>query len=1149
MKYWKPGRYGLALSSALALGAIPAFGQDNAANTEAATSDDEVVELSPFVVDTSKDVGYVATNSISGTRLNMSIKDVPLNLEVITSKFMQDTGATNLRDALRYSAGMVLTSQSDAFDNSKTGDLSTSYSSFSGGANNAEGATRTAGESTTKLRGFQSDSTLQDGFHRVFSADAVNIERVEVLRGPSSLLYGTGCFGGVVNYVTKKPVADRAMYHVGTGIGTRNYYRGEIDVNLPLGSEGSWLAEHKSAVRVTSAFQRDGDFTDLYDNEQWVVNAAFQFKPFETTTVTLQAEFGHKKETGVGFQNLRANVDSSTDAASNSATWATDIREWIATGGVDVNGDAIGYVKSTPNPDVDNRTFRWSGDDTYLKGPYRNFVVDLEQKLGDNAYFKLGYSHSTAEFNSRQVNAWITQPSIATSYTSAWTGETHTNRGGVMGSDGVYSGGLYSTYVTGGTFGSDTSPDVTTVQDACIAYYWEDIEKTVDRDQVRAELVYTLDLDNWGTHTLVAGASYERIHTEYAQYRPAPTSWVESYYDADGNVVYGSAHSLNPYDVYSYKSITDLSYFTYGTQGDGVADNPQVHYQDVFESDYDMGYYAVYQGQYFDDKLTMVGGLRWDKCSSSKTYVHTYANAQAAAGLATYGQVNDYYNTDGDEPSAYSPQIGLSYAINNNFSVFSVFSTGVLPNFYAYDGDGKMIEPTKAQNIEFGLKFDLFDGKLSGTLSYYHIERENVPFYLWWAPNPYGDITGGYDTTANSKFAAYYFTPDAFYYMIHDSGLDYDTAIAKMETIWPECWHALIEEVGTFVKNGGVKADGVSYGILSDNFWDENDSNNDGIKFSSDLTEILAGNAVPRLWGTDSCAYNTDNHVVGSSVYFPLVEISDSTTAQLLSGLFAASGWYGNVYGASHNGENYLQYDSTTGSSTLNTVNYGGSNGAYVPMDDEANGWDLQATYAPIPEFQLTFGFSHLNRKVTSKTYKFVDAKMSVGAFWLISDNAYGTLSEDTTAAEAYTDINDASTYTVVIPMHGKSSDDSPENAATVWARYELKHMLGSTPVLKDMAIGLGAQWEDNRCWFSGYGATTGNTITMLDADGNRVVIEKWTEERITVNSMIEYKTKIYDNYDLRLALNVDNVFDDEDAYGYVYASGRTIRMSASIDF
>jgi len=152
---------------------------------DAEAVNDDIVELSPFVVETSKDIGYLATNAISGTRLNMAIKDVPLNLEVINSKFTQDTGATNLRDSLRYSAGLVLSSQSDAFANVV---IDPQFS----GANDPRGATRTAGDSTTKMCGFTGDSMLQDGFHRVYSADSINIERVEVLRGPSALLYGTG---------------------------------------------------------------------------------------------------------------------------------------------------------------------------------------------------------------------------------------------------------------------------------------------------------------------------------------------------------------------------------------------------------------------------------------------------------------------------------------------------------------------------------------------------------------------------------------------------------------------------------------------------------------------------------------------------------------------------------------------------------------------------------------------------------------------------------------------------------------------------------------------------------------------------------------------------------------------------------------------
>jgi len=75
---------------------------------EAREESPEVVELSPFQVDASKDRGYRATNSISGSRLNTAIKDIPMPIEVITEEFVRDTGSKDLRESLRYSAGIVV---------------------------------------------------------------------------------------------------------------------------------------------------------------------------------------------------------------------------------------------------------------------------------------------------------------------------------------------------------------------------------------------------------------------------------------------------------------------------------------------------------------------------------------------------------------------------------------------------------------------------------------------------------------------------------------------------------------------------------------------------------------------------------------------------------------------------------------------------------------------------------------------------------------------------------------------------------------------------------------------------------------------------------------------------------------------------------
>ena len=86
------------------------FKQPEAPKEPAVLTADETVQLSPFQVNTEKDKGYRATNSISGSRLDTAIKDIPMPIEVITEQFLKDTGSQDLRQSLRYSAGIQLQS-------------------------------------------------------------------------------------------------------------------------------------------------------------------------------------------------------------------------------------------------------------------------------------------------------------------------------------------------------------------------------------------------------------------------------------------------------------------------------------------------------------------------------------------------------------------------------------------------------------------------------------------------------------------------------------------------------------------------------------------------------------------------------------------------------------------------------------------------------------------------------------------------------------------------------------------------------------------------------------------------------------------------------------------------------------------------------
>ena len=67
---------------------------------------EEVVTLSPFVVEVDSDIGYAASQSTMGGRFKQQIKDIPSQIEVITPEFMKDFNLTSLDDAFRYSVNI-----------------------------------------------------------------------------------------------------------------------------------------------------------------------------------------------------------------------------------------------------------------------------------------------------------------------------------------------------------------------------------------------------------------------------------------------------------------------------------------------------------------------------------------------------------------------------------------------------------------------------------------------------------------------------------------------------------------------------------------------------------------------------------------------------------------------------------------------------------------------------------------------------------------------------------------------------------------------------------------------------------------------------------------------------------------------------------
>ena len=143
---------------------------------------EEIVSLDPFEV-VEEIFGYGATFTLSGSRVATRLRDLPRQVNVITSELVEDTNSTTVAEAIGYVS-------STDFD----------VDSNLSGAAKAEDPL-----SKLRLRGFPISTTYRNFNPSQYSPWGPMIDRIEVVKGPASTLYGRAAPGGLVNIITKRP--------------------------------------------------------------------------------------------------------------------------------------------------------------------------------------------------------------------------------------------------------------------------------------------------------------------------------------------------------------------------------------------------------------------------------------------------------------------------------------------------------------------------------------------------------------------------------------------------------------------------------------------------------------------------------------------------------------------------------------------------------------------------------------------------------------------------------------------------------------------------------------------------------------------------------------------------------------------------------
>jgi iron complex outermembrane receptor protein len=207
--------------------------------------------------------GYAARRSASGTKTDTPIIETPQSISVVGAQEIETLKSQSIQDALGYVAGV---------------------SRF-------EGLSRV--QDTIYLRGFQAQagtgSVYRDGSKYTVNAfngkqEIYGLERIEVLKGAASVLYGSAGPGGIINMVSKRPTAT-PLREVNAELGSFNRKQLSADFGGPLTADGDW------SYRL-SMLQRDSDtFVDHVADDRRFVAPALKWQPSAATSLTLLADY------------------------------------------------------------------------------------------------------------------------------------------------------------------------------------------------------------------------------------------------------------------------------------------------------------------------------------------------------------------------------------------------------------------------------------------------------------------------------------------------------------------------------------------------------------------------------------------------------------------------------------------------------------------------------------------------------------------------------------------------------------------------------------------------------------------------------------------------------------------------------------------
>jgi iron complex outermembrane recepter protein len=725
--------------------------QSAAAPTEAARTG-EVVELSPFTVNADDDEGYRATNTLSGSRLNSSLKDTPGAIDVLTAEFLADIGANTLQEALEYSTNFA----EDLGDFDSQGVINTV---FPGAQSNVNFRTRGLG------------GTLARNYLETDSRPAFyTVERIDNSSGPNAILFGLGSAGGVANVTTKRARLNRDAYGLGLFFDDNGSRRVTLDVNqAPL--------PQQFAVRVNAVGNRGKRYRANFLDDTNGIHTAMTWRPFRSTEVRVEYEQEHTTGTvaypsphltntyvfnwldrGSPTFALPANWETLTATARNAlvnpagSSTAFTFIGGTASPVVVQNGDRA-YIlnaatslfsnSSASSNDANNRQTidpRFFDDRGNINGPGGRkgvdrevFAVAVDQKVRENVYVNLSVAREESEAFTYQAFA-----------TGAANGATV-----LADANGTL---VYPTQIQnlGGTPLS-TNAAGQVVNPFAGQYFtqsrWLHRTQHSERETAQATAAWQFRLGKWlGSHRIVGTVSYSERESGSENFRD---SWLYAPFSADPIAIangvlrrrYASPLDVAGFHVPDWREYPELSW-THPTRG--KITTGWVTEGENLRTARQFSYLFAAQSRFLRNRLVLTAGYREDKATD---YVYGQMRVRPPGWEASNGLLalnrDDIRETETTGPTR---TLGGVLHVLSWASLYGNSSTNFGPPRGNVVGPDAVTPPnTAGEGLDAGIKLEILGGKVFVDLGYFDTASNNVAEVLTMNLNTAESIRGAYN--------------------------------------------------------------------------------------------------------------------------------------------------------------------------------------------------------------------------------------------------------------------------------------------------------------------------------------------------------------------------------------------------------------------